>query len=70
MGFLHRPLRLHASYGAKVTKNQTPRSAGLLLNEIVFQKFECSFFDRVAIDAKSVFTFEKHPMVAEVKLKH
>ena len=33
------------------------------------KKFECSFFDPVCIDAKSVLTFEKCPLVAEVKLK-
>ena len=49
-------LRLHASYGAKITKNQTPLAcfAELIFNKIVFQKFERSFFDQVARNAKSV----------------
>ena len=37
-------------------------------NQTVFQKCECSFFDQVAIDAKSVPTFEKCYLVAELKL--
>ncbi len=41
----------------------------LFFNKTVFQKNELSFFDQVAIDAKSVTTFEKHPLVAELKLK-
>ena len=36
---------------------------------IYFQKSERSFFDQVAIDAESVLTFEKCPLVAELKLK-
>ncbi len=49
-------LRLHANCGAKTSKIQTPlvRFAGLFFNQIVFKKFERSFFDRVAIDAKSL----------------
>ncbi len=65
------PLRLRASYGAKITENQTPqvRFAWLFYNQTVFQKFERNFFDQVAIDAKSVSTFEKRPLVAKLKLK-
>ena len=64
-------LRLHASYDAKITKIQTPlvRFARLFHNQTVFQKFECTFFDQVDIDAKSVLTFEKRPLVTELKLK-
>ena len=36
-------------------------------NQTVFQKFERSFFDQVAIDAKNVLTFQKRPLVAEQK---
>ncbi len=59
------------SYGAKNTKKQTPlvHFPGLFYNQTIFQKFERSFFDQVAIDAKSVLTFEKRPLVAELKLK-
>ena len=64
-------LRLHASNDAKTTKNLTPlvHFACLFYNQMVFQKFEHTFFDEVAIDAKSVLTFEKCPLVAELKLK-
>ncbi len=64
-------LRLHASYGAKIIKNQTPLVcfACLFYNQTVFQKFERTFFDQVAIDAKSVLTFEKGRLVAALKLK-
>ncbi len=34
-----------------------------------FKKFECSFSDQVAVDVKSVLTFENRPLVAELKLK-
>ena len=45
--------------------------AWLFYNQTVFQNFERSFFDQVAIDAKNVFhlAFEKSPLVAELKLK-
>ncbi len=43
--------------------------AWLLYNQTIFQKFERSFFDQVAIDSKNVQTFERHPLVAELKLK-
>ena len=33
------------------------------------QKFERSFFDQVAVDAKSVLKFEERPLVAQLKLK-
>ncbi len=44
-----------------ITKKLTPlvRFAWLFYNQTVFQKFERTFFDQVAIDAKSVLTFEK-----------
>ncbi len=61
-------LRLHASYDAKITKNLTPlvRFAWLFYNQTVFQKFERTFFDQVAIDAKDVLTFEKRRLVVEL----
>ncbi len=64
-------LRILAIHGAKTTKNQTPLVcfAWLFDNQTVFQKFERTFFDQVAIDAKNVLTFEKRPLVAELKLK-
>ncbi len=39
-----------------ITEKQTPlvRFAWLFYNQTVFQKFERTFFDQVAIDAKSV----------------
>ncbi len=43
--------------------------AWLFYNQAVFQNFESNFFDQVAIDAKNVLTFEKRPLVAELKLK-
>ena len=54
-----------------ITEKQTPlvRFAWLFDNQTVFQKFERTFFDQVAIDAKSVSTFKKCPLVAELKLK-
>ncbi len=56
---------------AKITKNLTPllRFAWLFYNKIVFKKFEHTFFDQVTVDAKRVSTFEKCPLVAELKLK-
>ncbi len=40
----------------KSQKKQTPlvQFAQLFYNQTVFQKFECSFFDQVVIDAKNV----------------
>ncbi len=38
-------------------------------NQAIFQKSERIFFDQVAIDAKSVLTFEKRHLVVELKLK-
>ena len=54
-----------------ITKIQTPlvRFGWLFYNQTVFQKFERTFFDQVAIDAKSVLTFEKRPLVVELKLE-
>ncbi len=65
------PVRLHAGYDAKITKNLTPLVcfAWLFYNQIVSQKLECTFFDQVAINAKSVLTFEMRPLVEELKLK-
>ena len=54
-----------------ITEKQTPlvRFAWLIYNQTIFQKFECTFFDQVAIDAKHVSTFKKCPLVAELKLQ-
>ncbi len=67
----NQPLRIPAIHGAKTTKNHTPLVCfpRLFYNQTVFQKFERPFFDQVAIDAKDVLTFEKCPLVAELKLK-
>ncbi len=35
----------------------------------VFQKSERSFFDQVATYARNMLTFEKYPLMAELKLK-
>ena len=43
--------------------------ASLFYNKAIFQKSNRSFFDQVAIDSKSVLTFEKCPLVAELKSK-
>ncbi len=45
------------------------RCISLFYNQTIFKKFECTFFDQVAIDAKTVLTFENYPLVAELKLK-
>ncbi len=60
-----------AILGAKITENQTPLVcfASLFCNQTVFQKFECSLFEQVVTDAKHVQTFEKHPLLTELKLK-
>ncbi len=58
----------HASYHWK-TDPPLVRFAWLFHNQTIFQKFERTFFDQVAIDAKSVLTFEKRPLVVELKLK-
>ena len=54
-----------------VTEKQTPlvHVAWLFDNQTVFQKFDRTFFDQVAIDGKSVSTFKKCPLVAELKLQ-
>ncbi len=54
-----------------ITKKLTPlvRFAWLFYNQTAFQKFERTYFDQVARDAKSVLTFEKRPPVVELKLK-
>ncbi len=41
----------------------------IFYNRTVFQNFECTFFDQVALDVNSVLTFEKRPLVVELKLK-
>ncbi len=53
-----------------ITKKLTPqvRFAWLFYNQTVFQKFERTFFDQVAINVKSVLTFEKRPLFVELKL--
>ena len=62
-----RHLRIPDSYHAKIMKIHTPlvRFALYFHNQAGFQKFEHSFFDQVAIDIKSVLTFENCPLVAE-----
>ena len=64
-------LRIPDSYHAKTLKKHTPlvRFASYFYNQTVFQKSECTFFDQVAIDDKNVSTFEKRPLVAELKFK-
>ena len=64
-------LRIPDSYHAKTLKKHTPlvRFALYFHNQAIFQKSERSFFDQVAIDAKSALTFENRPLVAELKLK-
>ena len=52
-----------------ITEKQTPLIPLSFYNQTVFQKFERSFFYQVAIDVKSVSTFEKCHLVAELKLK-
>ncbi len=39
------------------------------LTRLSFKNLNVVFFDQVAIDAKSVRTFENRPLVAELKLK-
>ncbi len=57
-------------HGAKITEKQTlVRFAWLYYNQAIFQMIEHSFCDQVVIDAKNVLTFEKRPLVAELKLK-
>ncbi len=64
-------LRILAIHGAKTTKNHTPlvRFVWLFYNQTIFQKSVWPFFDQVARDAKNVLTFEKRPLVAELKMK-
>ncbi len=54
-----------------ITEKQTPlvHFSWLFDNQTVFLKFECIFFDQVAIDAKSVPTFKKWLLMADLKLK-
>ncbi len=56
MNYKSTSIWIPAIHGAKTTKNQTPlvRFAWLFHNQIVFQRFEHSFFDQVVIDAKNV----------------
>ncbi len=55
----------------KTLKIHTPlvRFALYFHYRAVFQKIECSFFDQVAIVAKSASTFENCTLVAELKFK-
>ena len=64
-------LRIPDSYHAKTLKIRTPlvRFASYFHDRAVFQKFERSLFDQVAIDAKSASTLENCPLVAELKFK-
>ena len=64
-------LRIPDSYHAKTLKIHTPLIRFVLYfhNQAVFKKFERSFFDQVAIDAKTVLTFENCPQVAKLKFK-
>ncbi len=59
-------LRIPDSYHVKTLKIHTPlvRFALYFHYRAVFRKFERSFFDQVAIDAKSASTFENCPLVA------
>ncbi len=43
--------------------------ASLFYNQTIFKKIECCFFDQVAINDKSVVTFEKCPLVAQLNLR-
>ncbi len=56
-----------------MTKNQTPltRFAWLFYTQVqvVYQKSERRFFYQVTRDDKSMSTFKKRPLVAELKLK-
>ena len=65
------PLRIPDSYHANTLKIHTPlvRFAVYFHYWAVFQKFERSFFDQVAIDDKSALTFENCPLVEELKFK-
>ena len=56
-------LRIPDSYHAKTLKKHPPlvRFGLYFHNQVVFQKSERSCFDQVAIDAKSVLTFENRP---------
>ena len=58
-------LRIPDSYHAKTLK----KTECIQCFASYFHKSEHSFFDRVAIDVKSVLTFEKRPLVAELKFK-
>ncbi len=63
-------IRLHASYDAKITKNLTPLArfnSRLIHNQTIFQKFERTFFDQVAMDAKSVLTFGGRAEIENIK---
>ncbi len=64
-------LRIPDSYHAKTLIIHTPlvRFALYFHYQAVFQKFERSFLDQVAIDAKSASTFENCPLMAELKFK-
>ncbi len=41
----------------------------MILSLQKLKKFERGFFGQVALDRKSVFTFEKQPLVEDLKLK-
>ncbi len=64
-------LRIPDSYHTKTLKKHTPfvRFALYFHNQAIFQKSERSFFNQLAIDAKSALTFDNHPLVLELKFK-
>ncbi len=59
------------SYHARTLKRQNPLVCfpSYFHIKAVFQKSERSFFDQVAIDAKSILTFENCLLVAVMKFK-
>ena len=64
-------LRIVDIHGGKITKNQTPTGTfcSIILPPDRLSKICMILFYQVARDAKNVSTFEKCPLVAELKLK-
>ncbi len=58
------------SYHGKTLKKCTPlvHFAAYFHNQTIFKKSERTFFDQVAIDAKSVLTFENCPLMSELTI--
>ncbi len=62
-------LRILARYELKMSNNEDSLDNLLFIIETFFQKSVCNFFEEWSVVAKSAVTFEKCPLVEELKSK-